>query len=219
MTNGKWQMADGECRADLTFAICHLRSAPGGRYHALMSKALLRDRLLRERRAVTPAEHTARSAAVVARVIAMTGFAQASHVAAYLPLLGEVDVLPVLSQAALLGKRVYLPRLLDGGRLEFAAYDASMVVKGPRGVMQPAPELPGVPVSEIDFMLVPGLGFDRAKYRLGMGAGYYDKTLAGQARRPFCVGVGFDFQLVDSLPADSWDVPLDAVALEKATIL
>lgn len=184
-----------------------------------MSKSALRDRLLRERRAIEPADHTARSGSVVSRVAALPQFAQAAHVAAYLPLLGEVDVLPVLSQAASQGKRVYLPRLLDGGRLEFAAYDAAMVVRGPRGVMQPAPELPGVGVAEIDFMLVPGLGFDRAKYRLGLGAGYYDKTLAGQARRPYCVGVGFDFQLVETIPADPWDIPLDAVALETTTII
>lgn len=183
-----------------------------------MSKSALRDRLLRERRAVPPDEHTMRSNVVVTRVVTLPEFGRASHVAAYLPLLGEVDVLPVLSQAASQGKRVYLPRLLDGGRLEFAAYDAAMVVRGPRGVMQPAPELPGVPLSEIDFMLVPGLGFDRAKYRLGLGAGYYDKTLAGQARRPYCVGVGFDFQLIDAIPADPWDVPLDTVILETTSI-
>ena len=183
------------------------------------TKSVLRDRLLSRRQALAPVERTRRSQAVIQRLEVLPQFAAALHVAAYVPLLGEVDVLPVLSDARLENKRVYLPRLLADGRLEFAVYHPTELVKGPRGVMQPAPELPAVPVETLDFLVVPGLGFDRRGHRLGLGAGYYDKTLAGLPQRPFCAGVGYDFQLVDALPTDEWDIPLDAVVTERATIL
>jgi 5-formyltetrahydrofolate cyclo-ligase len=183
------------------------------------SKAQLRDRLLALRQQLAPVERTRRSQPVIARLLALPQYAAAAHVAAYVPLLGEVDVLPLLGEARLASKRVYLPRLLADGRLEFAVYDPAYLVKGPRGVMQPAAELPAVPVSELDLLVVPGLAFDGAGRRLGLGAGYYDKTLAGQTKKPFCAGAGYDFQLVDALPADAWDVPLDAVVTESATIV
>lgn len=158
-----------------------------------------------------------RSITITNRLAALPQYQSAGHVAGYIPLLGEVDVLPWLAAAALEGKRVYLPRLLDGGTLEFAVYDPRQLVKGPRGVMQPAPELPAISIGELHFLVIPGLAFDRRKYRLGLGAGYYDKTLGGITARPFAAGVGFDFQVIEQFPVDSWDLPVDVVVTESET--
>ncbi len=181
----------------------------------LLTKQQLRDHLLRERQSMDGPSRADRSADIANRLSTMPQYQAAQHVAGYIPILGEVDVLPWLAMAAEQGKRVYLPRLIEGGTLEFAHYDARQLVKGPRGVLQPAPELPAISIGEIHFLVMPGLGFDRNRYRLGLGAGYYDKTLAGIVVRPFSAGVGFDFQVIDQFPIDGWDLPVDAVVTES----
>jgi 5-formyltetrahydrofolate cyclo-ligase len=183
-----------------------------------LTKQLLRDRLLTERQAIPAAERTLRSQAIVERVCATDFFQKAGHIAAYLPILGEVDVMPILAVAAQAHKRVYLPRLRDDGRLDFAVYDPAMLVRGPRGVMQPAPELPSVEHAVLELVVVPGLGFDKRRHRLGLGAGFYDKTFGGESRRPTLLGVAYDIQIVDEVPVDPWDVPLDGVVSESAIL-
>ena len=92
-----------------------------------------------------------------------------------------------------------------------------MLVKSAFGVLEPPPE---APVIEPDILLVPLLGFDRRGYRLGYGAGHYDRTLATlRARRPIlAVGLAWACQEVDLIPADGFDQPLDWVVTENEAI-
>ncbi len=69
------------------------------------------------------------------------------------------------------------------------------------------------PLNEVDCILVPALGFDREKFRLGYGKGYYDRFLAGVGDIP-TIGVGFKEQLCDELlPHDPWDIPVTELLL------
>lgn len=69
------------------------------------------------------------------------------------------------------------------------------------------------PLNEIDCILVPGLGFDRERYRIGYGKGYYDRFLAGVGNIP-TIGVGFKEQFCEELlPRDPWDIPLHELLL------
>ena len=77
--------------------------------------------------------------------------------------------------------------------------------------------------TQIDLVLVPLLGFDRRGNRLGAGAGYYDRSfefLRAKPRpaQPLLVGIGYHFQEVPELPAESWDVPLDFIATDRELI-
>jgi 5-formyltetrahydrofolate cyclo-ligase len=80
--------------------------------------------------------------------------------------------------------------------------------------------LDGAPEAAPDFLLVPLTAFDRSGYRLGQGAGYYDRTLAGlRARRPIkAVGVGFTVQEIERVPFDGYDQRLDGVLTEAGFI-
>ncbi len=188
-----------------------------------VTKQGVRERLLRERKALGATERSERSQRVVDRLRAMPAYRNASSVAAYIAFLNEVDVAGLMTAAAEEKKRVYLPRLLDNGSLEFAPYHPNRLVAGPRGVMQPAPEIEAVSLEQLELVVVPGLAFDRHCQRLGLGAGFYDKTLAGHGTpdgvsRLTTVGAAFDFQIVDELPTDEWDVPLHAVVSESEVI-
>ena len=71
-------------------------------------------------------------------------------------------------------------------------------------------------------ILLPLLGFTRSGQRLGMGGGYYDRSLAfriEQAAPPLLIGVGYAFQELDCLPGEAWDVTLDAVVTEREFIV
>ena len=75
----------------------------------------------------------------------------------------------------------------------------------------------------IDLILVPGLCYDREGYRLGFGGGYYDRFLAafgarGSGRRPLLVGLCYAFQVVDALPSQDWDRPVDCLCTEEGLV-
>ncbi|MCH7623182.1 MAG: 5-formyltetrahydrofolate cyclo-ligase [Nitrospinae bacterium] len=71
----------------------------------------------------------------------------------------------------------------------------------------------------LDFVLVPGLAFDRKGGRIGYGAGYYDKFLKEVLDHVVRVGVAFDFQVLDSIPQTEFDVPVQKILTEKNSII
>ncbi len=129
------------------------------------------------------------------------------RVASYVAFGGEI------SMAQLEGVHdVVLPRVAGLGLpLTFHRPGAGPLIVSRFGVAEPPPGLPAV---DPDIVLVPLLGVDRRGHRVGYGAGHYDRTLAAlrQRRRIVAIGCAWDCQLVDEVPADEWDEPLDAVA-------
>jgi 5-formyltetrahydrofolate cyclo-ligase len=163
---------------------------------------------------------------LTANVTALRLFLAAKRIAGYLPHDGEIDPQGVLERAAAMGKRCYLPVLshLSWDRLWFAPLTRDTRFRANRfGIPEPqvkAAEL--VRAQELDLVMMPLVAFDARGNRLGMGGGYYDRSLAFLAhrrrwRRPHLLGLAYDFQRVDAtLPTDAWDVPLTAVATERA---
>lgn len=144
-------------------------------------------------------------------------FDAAKVVAGYLPLGSEADPHDVMTSALSHGKLLALPCLM--------AKDAPLVFHcwamddptetAPGGFQQP---LSSQMILEPDLILLPMLGFDREGNRIGQGAGHYDRALE---LRPTAlrIGVAWSVQEVDTIPADPWDVPLDAIMTEAEWIL
>ena len=84
-------------------------------------------------------------------------------------------------------------------------------------MLEPPPAHESVGLDPGDLVLVPGVGFDRAGNRLGRGGGHYDRTFV--AGGPRLVGVCFQLQLVERVPHDSRDRPMDAIVTERGTQL
>lgn len=158
-----------------------------------------------------PAELVSRSEPLMARVEQLESYAEASTVALYWSLAGEVCT-HELVRRAVLSKRVVLP-VVTGDVMHFAevAPDLSNLSQGAFGVMEPREGRVCDP-SEIDFMLVPGMAFDRAGGRLGHGKGYYDRYF--ELYKGVTAGVCFDFQMVDEVPCESFDRRVDMVVCE-----
>ena len=87
------------------------------------------------------------------------------------------------------------------------------MVSGPYGILEPVG--PQVPLSSVDLVVVPALAYDRRGHRLGYGGGFYDRCLRalGEARGGefVAVGLGHGWQLVDELPAEAHDIPLQVI--------
>jgi 5-formyltetrahydrofolate cyclo-ligase len=145
-------------------------------------------------------------------------------VSAYVAIRGELDPAPALAAARAAGFAVVLPRIDTRWpptlRFHEVAGEGDLC-DGPHGLTEPRAACPEVPVEDIDVMLVPGLAYDAAGRRLGLGGGYYDAACRElRARRPaaLIVGLGYDFQVVDACPAGDDDVPVDVVVTDERVL-
>lgn len=185
----------------------------------------LRRRMRLQRRALTSQQQRDASWALERIIGRHPLFQRSRHIAFYLPNDGEMDLSPLIERARAMGKRCYLPVLspLYHNRLWFAPYNAGCELLLNRfGIPEPAANWSMMrPAWSLDLILTPLVAFDAAGNRLGMGGGYYDRTLAYLARRnhwrkPNLLGTAYAFQQVDALPHESWDVPLHGIATEES---
>lgn len=131
----------------------------------------------------------------------------------YWPIRGEVDLVGFVTDLVEEGARAALPVVVAKKRpVEFHSWY-------PGAPMEPGvwriPEPRGGHVVVPDILLVPLLGFDMDRYRLGNGGGYYDRTLGAMDIKPYTIGVGFDCLRLETIYPFAHDVPLDAIVTES----
>ncbi len=158
------------------------------------------------------------SAAACAHLAGLDAFRHASVVMLYMPLSTEVDLTPAAIRCFQTGKTVCVPavnwRQKDMDPIEVTSFDDELMDVDERGIRTPrqgAPVVPGV----IDLVVVPGLAFDARGNRLGRGGGFYDRFLRRLRRSATTVGLAFDVQIVDEVPADDRDCRVDFVVTER----
>ncbi len=144
----------------------------------------------------------------------------AATVALFASFDSEIDTHPLIGGLLARGCRVALPRVSPSSRgLELRAVGAfpGDCRAGPFGILEPDPLVCGEELSgrEVDLAFVPGLLFDAEGWRLGYGGGYYDRLLSS-GRPRLVIGLAYSTQLVDVLPHDSWDSPVDAILTERS---
>jgi 5-formyltetrahydrofolate cyclo-ligase len=176
-------------------------------------KAALR-RSLAERRRRVPAAWAARAAEQVAERLAATPeLGACRRLALYAAADGELSTEPLARAARERGLRLLWPRVA-GGSLGFAACAAGELVPGYRGLAEPPPAAPLVALEAGDLVVLPALALDPGGRRLGRGGGHYARLLEAQ-RGPIRVGVGYDFQLVELVPAGRGDERVDMVVTDQ----
>ena len=186
----------------------------------LPSRVTLRRQLRRLRRALSTSQRTQAAQRLARRLTGVSLFRSRQRIAFYLPNDGELDLRPLLARADRWGKRCFLPVIRPSQRLWFAAYrPGKPLQKNSLGIPEPI-RSQRVGAKNLDLILMPLVAFDDQGNRLGMGGGYYDRTLAylhqrRSWRRPRLVGIAYEFQRVDALDARPWDVPLDGVMTDQ----
>ncbi|SAL77880.1 5-formyltetrahydrofolate cyclo-ligase [Caballeronia peredens] len=182
-------------------------------------KSALRATLLATREAQSEqAGHAARSEALTRRLETLIARHAVTCVGFYWPVAGEFDARDALARwlAADAAREAALPVVVEPhAPMAFHAWRAGAPMKeGRYRIPVPAEEKVVVP----ELLLIPCVGFDSARYRLGYGGGYYDRTLAAWpgAARPATIGIAFEAGKCGALPREAHDMPLDAVVTESA---
>jgi len=191
-------------------------------------KSNLRQKLRARRRALSADEQHQAARRLAVNLTGTRLFLTSRRVACYLPNDGEIDSAPVIEHIRRLRKILYLPVLsrLSHDRLWFAeAGPKTKLVSNRFGIPEPVVRSRDlVRAQELDLILMPLVGFDDKGNRLGMGGGFYDRSLEflrhrNHWRKPHLLGIAYDFQRVNGLVADPWDVPLQGVITDQAVYL
>jgi len=154
-------------------------------------------------------------------VMAETGsdaidFAHGAEISGFFPIKSEVDVRPLMQRLKDKGAKLSVPVVVDKQTIVFRELIAGApLVSTGFGTFGPGPE---ARVVDPEIMLVPMSAFDRVGHRIGYGAGFYDRAISrlhDMGRRPRLIGVAFDCQEIDVIPAEDHDVALDAILTES----
>lgn len=162
-----------------------------------------------------------RSEAGIARQLdALVARLGARSVSCYLATSSEPETRAFVAGAVARGVRVLLPITRVDGLLDWVVADpAAAVTTSAIGVPEPAGELLGpIAVGEVDVMIVPAAAVDRSGSRLGWGRGYFDKTLGSMRHRPPVYAVVYDSEVVDEVPRELHDQPVDGIVTPTTTL-
>ena len=176
-----------------------------------MDKKALRKVIAEQKRAMTVEEIRRQSAQLAEKLFAHPLYRQAPSLYGYLSYNQEVRTEPILRRCLEDGKRVAVPKMLDGGtRMEFIWLDdLTAVAEGYCHIPEPIADGP-VADDPKALILMPGLAFDRGGGRMGYGGGFYDRYLSEHPGHP-TVALCYGFQLLPHVEMAEHDIPVDAV--------
>ena len=198
-----------------------------------LAKAELRRQMLALRTAITPEQRVQWNRDIRFALLTSERWMQARNILAYFAMPDEVATLGLLSNALADGKRLALPRCVPREkRFEVVAVNdlvRDLEMSAFRGLHEPAGSFPvwdRETDGELDLVIVPGVAFDRSGHRLGFGAGMYDRFFADWEKQgpasqqgthpgPWRLALAFSLQVVEHLPADPHDQPVDAILTEQ----
>ena len=191
---------------------------------APLSRPHLRRMLRKARRALTPSEQRQAAHGLYRQLAQHPLFRRAKHISLYLPTDGEIDPRLLLRAAQRRGKVTYLPVLSAWPRTKMVfqrVRPGETLLPNRFRILEPRVNARRQrKVWALDLVLLPLVGFDDAGGRLGMGGGFYDRSLAYLARRkswrkPALLGLAHECQKVDRLAQASWDVPLAGTVTDR----
>lgn len=175
-----------------------------------MDKTAIRCRMRAHNRALAPQQRLALSEQLFRQIEQSEPFCRARCVALYCALDDEPATAEVLARWHAQGLRIVVPRV-EGEVMQFYDWSPATQCRGAFGIEEPTAEATRCAPQEIDLMVVPGIAFTADGRRLGRGRGYYDRYLAQKALHAYTIGVCYPHQLLDTLPTEPHDQPLNEV--------
>lgn len=171
-----------------------------------MEKKEIRRAINKQRRALSEPEKNSAAAQVYEKLEQTDSFQSAKRILFYYALPDELPTKDFLEQWC--GrKEFYLPRV-NGVELDILPYDKTKLESGAYSIEEPIGDDLLNP-QELDLIIVPAVAFDHNANRLGRGKGFYDRLLS--TTEAVKIGVGYDFQIIEDIPVESHDIPMDIV--------
>ncbi|MGB0448981.1 MAG: 5-formyltetrahydrofolate cyclo-ligase [Porticoccaceae bacterium] len=190
-----------------------------------MNASEIRKTIRNKRRVLTSAQQQSAAENLAALISQQASFLRAKRIGLYLANDGEIDPSILMGIALNANKTCFLPIIhpLQFNRLYFGEYRNGDSLETNRfGIPEPKFNSTAIaPLWTLDLILLPLVAFDRSGNRIGMGGGFYDRTLAAvasQPRRPTLIGLAHHCQEVESISQQSWDIPLDQIVTDLEII-
>ena len=187
----------------------------------IQNKQVLRNKLSEKRKSIPLLEQHQKSTQIAQRVKSLRLFKKAKKIAVYHAINGEANPGELPSDTS---KQFYLPVLSSNKSqgLEFSLINQETQYQNNEfQIPEPIGTTNKIQPNSLDLVIVPLLGFDLNGNRLGMGGGFYDRCFAFKKeslQKPFLIGFAYDFQEIEEIQAESWDIGLDAIATETRFI-
>ena len=177
------------------------------------TKHELRQLALKRRAATTRSQLARRDQQIFARLLALPPCAAPRAIFCFISVGHEPDTRALLETFKARGIAISVPKIITRHAMHAVPFPGwAALVLGPLGI--PAPIASGAFDAPIDVVIVPGLAFSRAGYRLGYGAGFYDRWLA-EHPQPLRIGLCGEAELVADLPTEPHDIPVDVVVTDS----
>ncbi len=177
------------------------------------TKQEIREQIRKLRSGISADDWQAATDIIAQKVIASDSFREATDLYCYMDFDGEAGTEHIIDEAWRLGKDVWLPRVADGEMEFYLVESEKELVRGTFGILEPSGK--GVKASGRDGLaIVPGIAFDRRRNRIGYGKGFYDRYLRAHPNLEK-IGIAFDIQLVDKIPAKEYDCRMNMIFTEK----
>ena len=176
----------------------------------------LRQQIRKTRANLTALQQQQAEDSITQQALALIEERNAQHIALYISFDGEISTEKLIKILWMQGKQVYLPVLhpFNPNHLLFLRYlPETPMLKNKFGILEPKLNVQNVlPLKELDILFTPLVAFDKQGNRLGMGGGFYDRTLQNWRNSSFIpVGLAHQCQQVEQLPTEAWDVPLHQI--------
>lgn len=180
----------------------------------------LRKKIRAQRNALTADEQLIASKSLITLLESLPQLQNATNIAIYLSNDSELDTSLFIQWCWNKGIKTYLPVIhpFCKGHLLFIHYHQdSKMFTNKYGILEPVLNVQNVlPLNQLDLIFTPLVAFDKTGARLGMGGGYYDRTLSPSKHtasnyKPYAIGLAHDCQLVDAIPTEDWDIPIPEI--------
>jgi len=186
---------------------------PGHKAKIINKKNNIRQQVRQYKRQITVIQKQKNADTVFQKIESFPEFQKAKTILIYWSTPGELPTKLIIEKWCS-AKEILLPSV-QGDDIKIKRYSSENKMKqGNAGIWEPEPA--DNYMGSIDLVIVPGIAFDRRKNRLGRGKGYYDRFLLNS--KAIRWGVGFDFQLFNSVPCSSNDIPMDKIITPANTI-
>ena len=185
-----------------------------------LEKQRLREERLAARETLSEQDRCALDGCITQKLLATSEYAEATTVLTYVSVSSEVSTRMFIKCALRDGKTVAVPRCLPGHCLEFVAITSlDQLIAAPFGLLEPPKELPALTEEQMDasFCIVPALLVDTKGYRLGYGAGFYDRFLSTYPGKKICLAYQQNLSRT-ILPHTAFDVAVDVVITESEVL-
>lgn len=183
-------------------------------------KSKLRKEALLKRNKLSSAEIEEKSQAIVDKIIEIPAYKTCTLVLSYIAFGSEVDLEKLHRRVLEDGKRLAVPRVVDKTSMDFVEIrENTTFEKSAYGIMEPVGD--PIEIDEKTLVVVPGVAFDHEGRRIGYGGGYYDRVISllkDDDNVLEFVGVFFDLQQLEVIPAEAFDETLDLLLTESQVI-